>query len=147
VLALGQVDQPAELVEVVAGRLLEHHRPAALQGEARQLQVLEDAALDGHAVEVLLQQLLGLVEDAEAGDLRLPLLGALGDHLRVGVVEADQGELVGVLRHPADDAVGVRVPHPQHSQLQRHGGLLEPGPGPTDCNRGVRRAVESFPGG
>jgi hypothetical protein len=50
-LALGEVDQAAELVEILARGFLQHHRATALQSQSRQAQVLEDLALHDHAVE------------------------------------------------------------------------------------------------
>ena len=77
VLALGLVDEPAEVVEVVARRLLEQHRLAGFERQPRQAHIVMDPAFDDDAVERLLQQLLGLVEDAQrAADARAPLLAA-----------------------------------------------------------------------
>ena len=41
----------------------------------------------------------------------------IGDDLRVAIVKSDQREFMGMLGHAPDDAVGVRMPHPQHSQF------------------------------
>ena len=116
VLALCQINQTAILGEIGAGRLLQHHRPAALQGQPGQLEILKDPALDNHPIEWLAQELLGTVEDPEVRNLRCPALLALGGHLRIGIMEADQDEFLGMLRHLTNDPVGVRMPHSQHSE-------------------------------
>ena len=83
-LPLGQVDEPAVVVEVVAGRLLQHHRPAALQGQPRQLQVLVDPALDDDAVERFAQQSCsGLSKTRMPGTIGSHRLRRLGDDLRI----------------------------------------------------------------
>ena len=41
----------------------------------------------------------------------------LRDDLRIGIIETDQRELIGMLGHLPHDAVGMRVPHSQHSQF------------------------------
>src|SRR5262249_61606163 len=87
---------------------------------AGKLEVLVNAPFDDHAVELLVEKRGRRIEDTEARYARCPELSTLGDDLRVRVVKADEGELVGMLGRPANDTVGMRVPHSQHAKLERH---------------------------
>ena len=51
----------------------------------------------------------------------------IGGNRGIGVMKADEGELVRMVRHLANNAIRVGVPHAEHSQPEGHGRLLSQG--------------------
>jgi hypothetical protein len=83
-----------------------------------------DPALDDDSLHGFPQQLFWTVPDSKVGNLHPPLLAPPCDHMRVGVIKADQCKLAGVLDHLTDHSVRVGMPHPQHGQSEGHGSFL-----------------------
>src|SRR5262249_862308 len=100
---------------VVAGGLLQQHRLAVLERKPREPQILIHPSFDDDAVELLLNELLGLLEDAEIEKALRPLLAALGDHLRIAIVGSDERKFARMLRRLASQPIGMRVPHAEHT--------------------------------
>src|SRR5437868_1848113 len=123
-LTLCQINQAAIFSQIGSRGLLQQDRPATLEGQSCPFQIVVHTTLNDHTIERLPQKLFGALKDAKGSDLWLPLLAPLCRHPGLRVIKANQAEFSGVLRHLADDAVGMRVPHPQHSELHGHGGLL-----------------------
>lgn len=118
-----KLDERAVLQEVVPRRLLQKHGQAPFEGHARPSKILVDPSFHDDPIETLIEELFRRVKDAESAEPRLPARALPGDRPGIGIVQAGQFELPGILGDAADEAVGVRVPHPQHPQAQGRGGL------------------------
>jgi hypothetical protein len=120
VLALGGVLQAAKIVQVVAGGLLQKDRLVRVNCQPGQADIFINPALHDPAVHGLAEQALRLLENGHLAEQARPAFLPAGCYLRIGIIEADELEFLGMGRDLPHQAVGVRVPHSQHCQTHGH---------------------------